>query len=153
MTIATARAEIYSVVNAVTNSGKVYDYDRLATDWGTFLNLFRTTIGGRKQILGYTIGYNGAAATDAELDPRAFRSHRFVVRGYMSLNDEKETEKTAANLAETIANALDDSATLHDGSSFYNTEPAQIEIFEARVFGDVLVHYTEIGLVVTEFVA
>ena len=68
----------------------------------------------------------------------------------MSLNDDNESEKIAANLAEDVCNALDDSNTLH-GGTYHNVSLANIDYFTTVLFGSVLCHYIEVGIEITEF--
>lgn len=150
MSEATIRAHLKSIVTAVANVGVVHDYDRWSNEWPDFLAHFKTAIGGVDQIRGWSIGYNGFEAEDIEIDPNRLRSHGFSIHGYLGLEDSLATEKTAAALAETVCNAFDDSTTLHNGATYYNTSPARL-LFEPRMFGGVLCHYIEIRLTVTEF--
>lgn len=139
MSEAIGRAAIYNAVSGVSNIGKVYDYERFVNDWSRFLDLFKTTIGSTPQIRGWMVGYAGAE-TVREFQCK-IRRHRFVVRGFLRLDDSAASEKTAATLAESVTNALDADSTVHAHS--FTTE-AQLEIFESRDFGGVLCHYAEI---------
>jgi len=150
MSVASIRTDIYTVVAAVTNIGLVYDRLRYTDEWSKYMDLFKTTVSGLAQVRGWVINYDGMSQEIAEFNPNAFRAQRFKVRGYLSLDDSAESEKTAANLAEAVCNALDDAATLH-GGTYYDASQAEIEFFEPRMFGSVLCHYIEIGVTVTEF--
>jgi hypothetical protein len=66
----------------------------------------------------------------------------------MGVYDSDESEKTAAALAELVCDTLDAATTIR-GSAFYYAEPAAL-LFEARMFGGVLCHYTQITQVVVE---
>lgn len=148
MSEATARTAVYNAVNGVTNKGVVYDYERWTSEWGAFLSLFRVTVASVQQIRGWEVCYRGFAAEP----PRTFskhreRAHRFQVRGYMGIDDSAGTEKTFAALAEAVANAIDTNATLHN---FLHVSDAEIAAFEPRLFGDVLCHYAEINVTVSE---
>ena len=150
MSVASIRTDIYTIVAAVTNIGLVYDRLRYTDEWSKYMDLFKTTVSGLTQVRGWVVSYDGMSQEVAEMSPNAFRAQRFKVRGYMSFDDSAESEKTAANLAEAVCNALDDAATLH-GGSYYDASQAEIEFFEPRMFGSVLCHYVEIGVTVTEF--
>ena len=153
MSEATLRAAIYSVVNGVTDVGIVHDYERWANEWTDFLNLFRTEIDGEQVIRGWEVVYRGFPDASERMQmqdiyPAFLRPHRFLVAGYLQSDDSEESEKTAAALAETVADALNTDATLlglvHD-----RVEPTLI--FEPRTFGGVLCHYAEIVLTLWEF--
>ena len=150
MSESTIRTAIYDTVRVVSSVGKVYDYERWTVDWSDFLDLFKSTTG---IILGWEVSYHGWEPPEpgafGDL-PEGFRSHLFMVQGYMGLDDSEESEKTFAALVETIANALDDDTTLH-GSTYYHCSMAAAPI-EHRVFGGVLCHYAAIGITVTEYV-
>lgn len=151
MTQAAARTAVYNAVNGVSDKGVAYDYERWAAEWGKFLGLFKTTVGGTDQIRGWEVCYRGFSV---ETPPRTFgkarqRTHRFQVKGYMSIDDSAETEKTFTALAEAVANAIDGDSVLH-GDSFLETGDAQIATAEPRFFNDVLCHYAEINVTVSE---
>ena len=139
------RTAIYTTLSGVTNIGKVYDYDRWAADWATFINLFKTTISGMPQIRGWEISRTGPVPNDTT----SVRSHTYTIRGYMSLDDSAATEKTFNALIEAIYDAflaapdLNYAALGHDG--------IQVDVIEARMFGSVLCHYTELRLVAHDY--
>lgn len=154
MTEATARAAIVAVLEAVSNIGQVHDYQRWATTWDAYLDLMKSSIGGNNEIRGWTVTSRSedrtgfvAGGTRAKHNSS---DHLFIIRGYVGLDDSRETEKTARALTETVMNALDDDTTIVTSGTAYNMGLAQLEVFEPRVFGDVLCHYSEIRLVVQE---
>jgi hypothetical protein len=149
MTEATIRTAIYNAVNGVSNVGKVYDYERWANEWGDFLDLFKTTIGSTTQVRGWEVGYRGFLPDEeATLLAGAWvRNHNFVVVGYLGLDDSEATEKTMSALAETVADTIEADSTL-DGLSYANVETTLL--YETRVFGGVLCHYAEIGVLIGE---
>jgi hypothetical protein len=148
MSESTIRTAIYNVVNGVTNIGKVYDYDRWAADWNTFINLFKTTIGGVDQIRGWEISRRSAGERPSEFGPVNEESHLFVVRGYMAINDAAATEKTFNALIEAVGAAFRSNQTL--SGTAHRHDFIQAEIIEARTFGSVLCHYCELALTVHE---
>jgi hypothetical protein len=151
---ATIRARIDTVISAVSNSGLVYDYERWATDWTTYLDRFKTTISSVEVIRAWTITCSaiapnmitamGSSGSDTEL------SYRFVVRGYFGLDDENASEKTAIALVEDVVIALNADSTLRAYFGAGAKPLAECTIFEPRFFGDVLCHYAEITLPIQE---
>lgn len=144
------RTAIYNAVSGVSNVGVVYDYERWAAEWSAFLDLFKTTISGTNQLRGWEVCYRGFNPGD----PREFagihlRTHAWQIRGYLALDDSAGTEKTMSALAETVANTLEDDATLA-GLSFYDVEAALV--FEPRTFGGALCHYAEVTIEVAEVI-
>lgn len=155
MTQATIRVAIKNSLDAVASIGAVHDYRRFSNEWDEFLRLFKITIDGIEQLRGWTIGYDGFASGIHEfgqLEGGNVRTHRFTIRGYLGLSDGDETEKTAATLAELVANTLDNDTTIH-GGGFYYAPRAELRTFDDRVFGSALCHYAEIIQEVSEWIA
>ena len=149
MSEATIRAAIYAAVNGVTDVGKVYDYERHATEWSDFLNLFKTNISSTDQVRGWMIGYRGIPESDGGRFSgrgRTSRTHRFQILGIMGLDDSAESEKTFAAIAEDVCDALDSDATL---GAFLGLAPATLG-FDPSPFAGVLVHAAAITFEVTE---
>lgn len=156
MSLADIRADILDVIEDLPDIGVVYDYERYTNDWARFVDLFSDTIDGIKQIRGWMIGYSGTPESEqAQFDDGTspvLRQSRWVIRGYLGLDDSRETEKTFQDLVEDVLDALDDDHTdLHDPADYFHVTPATAPIVEARVFGSVLCHYCEIVLTITEF--
>lgn len=159
MTTATAeaaiRAQLKSTIQGVSNTGVVHDYLRWAAEYSAFLDLFKTTISGKSVIRGWTItcesmpqrqdGDDGATyGTRATGNIQTFN---YRLRFYAGLDDSAATEKTILTLALNVVDALDTATTVIDSTSLIAT-PAQLEVFEPRMFGSVLCHYAEIVQVV-----
>lgn len=156
MSQADVRAIIKAEMDGVTNIGIVHDYERWAVQWPDFLDKFKTTIGATAQIRGWTIMCRGwrdevTGFRASKNEANIFREYRFVVRGFMSLNDADETEHTAIALTEAVCNRLNTSVQLHDLGRAWGYVPlCSLSIFEPRMFGNVLCHYSEIEQVVRE---
>ncbi len=151
MSIATIRAQLKTTLDTVANIGQTYAYDRYNNDWSAFLSLFKTTISGTPQIRGWAIGYEGHDAV--RLGTTAvIRSHTFVTRGFLGLDDSANTEATMAALAETVVNAYDDDTTFHGltGLALPGVDPSFMRVFELRQFHTVFCHYVEISTLVRE---
>ena len=155
MSEATIRAAIYAAVNGVTNKGLVYDYERYSNEWGTFLDLFKTTISGTPQIRGWMVGYRGIleAGNNTFIPGKTAtqRTHRFQILGVMAIDDSAGSEKTFAALAEDVCDALDSAAALHVKGTFPQAIPVTMG-FDPSPFAGVLVHAAAIVIDVTEIV-
>ena len=148
-------ADIKSKLEAVTNIGVVHDYYRYAANPSTFITLFSyTPTGGSKHIRGWEI-----TRIRAPEHKRGafFRHHVFKLTGYLSLKDANATDKTFQALIDDICEKF---RTAADGATWYyldgdngDNAPCQVEIIEPRIFGEILCHYTEIILHVTERIA
>ena len=152
----TVRAAIKTIVDGVGNEGLVYDYERWQSTWQAYLTLFKTTIDSTDQIRAWTISC--ASFTQERIEFRTegkagiLRTYQYIIRGYLGLDDSAATEKTAIALAEDVVEALDDADTIRPPTAgFYDAQPAQLRTFELRMFGDVLCHYIEIGIIIQEF--
>ena len=150
MSQAAIRTARYNAVNGVLNVGQVYDYERHATDWSDFLDLFKTTIGGIGQIRGWMVGYRGISEVEAirfaKNDKRITRTHRFQIMGIMGIDDSEETEKTFAALAEDVCDALDSDTVIN---AYQGVSPARLG-FDPSPFAGIMVHAAAITFEVTE---
>lgn len=156
MTIATIRGALKTALDTVTDVGVTHDYERWSNEYDNVLDFYDTTISGTQQLRGWEIGYRGfdSIPPDQPISmgrARHHRAHRFVVKGYLGVDDSAATEKTSANLAEDVCDAFDSDSTLHS-STYYRTSEAQIQLFEPRVHAGVLFHYVEISVIVVEAV-
>lgn len=147
MSEATVRAAIKAVLEDVTNVGEVHDYERWAADWSAYLDLLKTTIGNSDVIRGWTITCESFPQERATFGvPGSIdRTYTYKLRGYFGLDDSAASEKTAMIVVEDVVEAFDDSDLASEN------EPADLTLFEPRLFGDVLCHYAEITLVVEEY--
>ncbi len=145
------RTQIYSILNSVADIGKVYDYERWAADWTTFINLFKATIGGEDQIRGWEIGRRSAKETKVIIGVTTGgneRAHVFLLRGYLRVKDADASEKTFNALIETISTAFRSNLKLNNTVERHDF--IQAEIIDFRVFGGVLCHYAELTLTAYE---
>lgn len=162
MTQATQRTQIYNIVNGVSNIGNVYPRERWANRWAEILTLLKATVSGTDQIRAWMITCQGAPQneylTEEYVDPQGnnvvIRTFRWVIRGFVTFNDGDNTEEEALNLALAVVDSLSVASTLHDGSTYWDEQPpADLGIFELRIFGGVLCHYIEITQLLTEAVS
>lgn len=141
------RQQIFTLISGVTNIGKVYDYERWANDWGVFIQMFKTTVGGKDQVRGWEIGRKRAAARYDD-NAEETTTHEYLLRGYMGVRDADATEKTFNALIEAVRGRFRFDFTL--GGNCESAGPVSVELIETRSFGSVLCHYCELSLPVTE---
>lgn len=145
----TIRAAIKTRMEAVSNVGLVYDYQRLTTEWDNFLDLFKTTINGSQVIRGWCITCEGVTLVERETyggNTSNYAIHYpYKIRGYFGVDDTNASEKTAFALAEAVREAL----SAHISSVALDNIPS-LDTFEPRIFGDVLCHFIEISMVVVD---
>lgn len=137
------RTQIYTIISGVTNIGKVYDYERWAVDWGTFLNLYKDS-GGK--ILGWEIGRKSPITEDET----SVKKHTYSIKGYMGLKDADMTEKTFNGLIESVATAFRNNKELNGAALGHDF--IQVEVLDVRTFGSVLCHFVELTLTVYEHI-
>lgn len=150
MSEATTRAYVKSVIDGVSNVGNVHDYQRWAVKWPDYLDKFKATISGSDVIRGWTVSCQ-SFTQEYLIYPNddgkniAVRDYTYKIRAYFGLDDANASEKTAMAVVEDVIEALDANTTLHAQTEFYDeTPPAQLDLFEPRLFGGVLCHYAEI---------
>jgi hypothetical protein len=152
MSEANIRTQIYTILGNVANIGKVYDYERWAADWTTFINLFKTTIGAVDQIRGWEISRRGGPAEDIAYGVIEV-PHHFLIRGFMGVSDADATEKTFNTLIESVRTAFLTKDTLNGTCRTIRYEGKagiQVDLIESRMFGSVFCHYTELSLYLVE---
>jgi hypothetical protein len=81
------------------------------------------------------------------------RTWDWRIQGFLTFNDDQNTEETALNLSTSVVNAMNLASSLHNGNTYFGEQPpARMGIFELRLFAGVLCHYTEISQQLTEAV-
>lgn len=138
------RAQLAAMLGAVEGMGIVHEYERFAKEWSRFLDFFKAPDGS---INGWMISRQ---ATPARRDniPTIERRHKFILRGFYGLNDAAASELTFQDLVDRVQAAFDNDNTL--GGTVLDSGPAQVEIVENRVFGNLLCHCAEISIEAVE---
>ena len=154
MPLSDIRARIKTILETVSGIGVVYEYERFAKDWNKFLDLFKTDDG---KINGWMITRR---ATPSQMDGALLvnRSHRMVLRGIYGLKDDDASELVFQGIIEGIQNAVDASTFGAPGRAgvrsidpaLLGRGPLQVDLVEARQFGNVLCHWAECSLTVEE---
>src|SRR4030042_3344011 len=142
MSEAAIRTQVHSILSGVADIGKVYDYERWANDWATFINLFKTTVGGVDQIRGWEI--SRGSVKDEGKPGRFEATHSYAIKGYIGVKDSTATEKTFAALIEAIRAAFRTNWNLNGAAEYHDL--IQVPVSEPRMFGSILCHYAELTL-------
>ena len=161
MTQATQRAAINTIVSGVSNIGNVYNRERWGMTWTEVLALLKATVSGTDQIRAWMItclGHRDAWLNGEAVSPdgkvAVLRTFRWRIQGFVTFNDGDATEPAILNLATAVVDAMNGAKSLHDGTRYWDEQPpAQLDVFELRIFGGVLCHYAEITQELTEAVA
>lgn len=150
-----ARARIKTVIETVSNVGVVHDYMRWTNEWPSLVALLKTTVSGASKLRGWMITCEGAptpAANEFGPIPTARRDYRYRIRGYYALDDSAATEKTFVAQVIAVCDALDNDTTLHNANNYYDCSLSSADPIGHIMLGDVLCHYCEITITVTELI-
>lgn len=138
------RTQIFNIVSAVPDIGKVYDYERWTVDWGAFINLFKDPAG---KILGWEISRKSFKAEIMVLGGASGgSSHVYILRGFLGVKDAVATEKAINELLGSIVEAFRQGRTLN-GAGYVDSIEGMIE---TRTFGGMLCHCAELYLACRE---
>jgi len=137
-------AQIDTVLKSATGvvAANVYKYDRLSRDWNEYLSSFKDA--ANSVIHGYTIT-RANWGQEREASRSNKRATKWIIRGYYSMGSYGATEITFQGIIDNIATAFDSDPRLN--STVLTVENFDLDIFEARMFGDVLCHYAEMSLI------
>lgn len=139
------RQAIYTILKSVTDIGRVYDYDRNATDWDQFINLFKDNRSGR--ISGAEISRGNCQSVKISYIEED-STHGFIIRLYMGVNDADKTELKFNARIEAIRTAARGNHTLSGVCT--DAGPITVPVIDTRTFGSVLCHYAELHWPVNE---
>jgi len=145
MSEAAINTQIGTILSGVSGIGVVHNYQRWASTWEKFLDLFKTN---SDKINGWMITRAATPAT-VESTTHESRIHQYKIRGVYGLKDEDETESTFQALIEAICDAFRAKRTLNGTAE--DSGPLSVTVVENRMFGGVLCHYCELDLPAEEF--
>lgn len=147
MSYTTVIGQIDTTLKTATGltNAKFYKYDRLEREWGAYLSAFKDTT--NNVIHGYCIS---RVSWDEirEASRSNLRSTKWLIRGYYSLGSSGATESTFQGYIDNINTVFSADPTL--AGTVLSVENFNLDIFEARMFGDVLCHYAEMSLTTME---
>lgn len=149
MSLAQIRAALKATVLTVPQVGIVSDFEPAVTREEDLKTYFLNPA------LGYVLGWSMTRETTAARDATNesdFDEHLLVLRAYRAVDNAGASEKQLQDLVELVRTAIraEESGRWNDLVQF--VRPPQVRIFEARLFGAVLVHYCEVTVLVTEHV-
>jgi hypothetical protein len=150
MSLANIISAVGTILATTTGVGaNVHAYERWANDDVAFKNLFLS----EDKILGWTITRE---ATDCfEYVGSTLDTHAIVIRGYFSVQDSANTEKTFQDLIEAIRTTFNPNRRLRIAgvSQCHSSDRIQVRTVDHRMFGGYLCHYCELILRVREMVS
>lgn len=157
--IAAQIASIETILNTVTDVGRVWDYQKMPdAHWSEFVKAFTTTVAsyadGNTHVRGFTIQYVGEERQEETVATmgatKYWRRIKYAIRAYMTTSDANESDKVFRNLLETVANALDSRPDLIGECHYHDPVSIDVDRGMPRSFGDVMVHWAEIKLTAHE---
>lgn len=156
MAEADIRTALNTIIDNVTDSGLVYSYRPLATEWDTYLGLFKTTISGSSVIRAWTIG-SPTVTPEGFVTAGSFANYNKLHYGYEILgnfgsDNNAATEPASFLIARNVQNALISNmqTSIINGISGVINATLPVLSFDARMFGGVLCHVAVITLSISE---
>jgi hypothetical protein len=149
VSLAQIRTAILGTVNSVPNVGVVTEFEPAVVREEDLNTYFLDPDLG--YILGWSLTRESTACRDATI-LSDFEEHQLVLRAYRAVNNAGASEKQLQDLVEAVRAAIRaEEAGCWNGLVQFVGHP-QVRIFESRLFGQILVHYCELTLLVTEHV-
>jgi len=140
------RTRIKGLLLGVDGIEIVHEYRRYASNWGKLLELFKTDGG---IIHGWMISRSGVGS-ERHNSKMCDRNHTVTLTGIYGLDDAGGSELVFQRIIEDLLDAVETDKTL--GKTVQECSPAKTAIIETRMFGNVLCHYAELVVSVTEIV-
>jgi hypothetical protein len=148
MPLTTIRAQLKTLLESVTGIGRVYDYKRYSSDWGTYKQLFVKNSKVNEweiQRNALVVEPRGSQATAGKVKDTV---HNLVIRGFYAFTDDPSSEKPFDTLVDSITDLFIRNQDLNGTAEIINI-PITGEISFGQL-GDVLCHVVEIKLSVRE---
>lgn len=136
-------------LDAITNIGKVYAYQRNVVSRSGFLDMFKYGISGEDTVRGWMIRRERITASNGESFGHVARMHHMLLVGFTSIIDGDDSYADFQNLVEAVMDDLDARKDL--GLAYvldYNIEPCQLRTFGEDEVGGYLCHAAEIEFTV-----
>lgn len=149
--LAQIREAIRVRVAGIASIGKVNDYERYTQQMSELKTLYVANIGGSDQLRGWHIRRVSKSETYIDLE-RWVVINRWVIRGFMALDDQAASEKTFDNLVEAVCDVFDTTPTLIADPNYaeviLDEEQAGVQVPESGpvMFAGVLCHAARLTL-------
>lgn len=145
MSLSTIRAKIKTKLEALSGIENVYDYKRFSRDWATYKELFIKDSKVNTWEIEHPHEERKVNAGDHGVE---HVRHSFIIRGFYSLEDSLETDKTFQDLVETVCEDFRDDPTLGAVAEIVHM-PITVDYTIGRL-GDVVCHIAEIHIDITQ---
>jgi len=147
MSYVAIRDNIISQLEAVTPSiGSINDYRRHITTWEKYFREFANNGQIKEWEVTRTEVEHGVEAVQNQAGTEAlyFNRHFFLITGYVSLDDDAESEKDFQDTIELIRTRFQENDLL--GGTVVRHADLQVPTIDHLSFGGVLVHFVEMTL-------
>jgi hypothetical protein len=143
------REQTAAILAAVEGMGVVHQYQRLATTWGKFLELFRDQ---NKKINGCVITRTSISEKQNGVNEKQ-TAHMMILRFYCQVNDAEASEIVFQQMLDDARAAFKANKTLNDTCSTTHSAwtlggalGLNVKTIDNRMFGSVLCHFAEADL-------
>lgn len=145
------REQAAAILASVPGVGVVHEYQRYATSWDRFMELFRhENADGDREINGWCITRTRTEEPHSTASHNQ-RTHTFLIRGFYGLQDGAGSELVFQDVIERICDAFRAEYSLNGTAN--DTSPIQVEEVGADMMGNVLCHYCELSFTAEEILA
>ena len=141
-TLADVRAALKTALEGIAGIGIVTDYEPYFRTEAELKQFFQAAEG--EALLGWTITRERTEEKDLTTELNE-REHLMVIRGYAAMNVQAASEKAFQDLVETVCDRFR-AAQITDFDDEILADKPTVRTIEARLLGEVLVHYAEIAL-------
>jgi hypothetical protein len=152
-TSASLTTALQTAVAAIADVGIVHPRPRFTSNWSTFLDLFKGTIGGRNLIRGWMIARDSVTPADGDFSV-VEQIHNYTLTGVAGFADSDSQSQYAAlqSLCDTIIATLNAKTTLGvTGVQVNGVGPCSLESFEDMQFASTLCHVAVINVPIRVF--
>ena len=156
MSLTLIRDEYKSIMDGIDGIGVVHRYSRLAVDWAKFLEFFRYIDSSGTRILGWDITREKMTVVQPYISGEtpnrvADLQYTMLLRGLHGLQDEKATAIVFEELCDAVLKKFLPLDTLNGKA--LRTEPMTLDLYQERLIGGVLCHYSELRQMVWDRVS
>jgi len=147
MSLKTIRNTLKALLLTVDGIGVVHDYERWSANWSDLLKHYESY--GR--LNGWALSRK-ASPSEWTAMPEAERRHTIQITGIYSLNDAAASELVFQDLIEAIVDQVNRAVVADPtfGGACLTASPLEVKTVEPRMFGEVLCHYCELTITVTD---
>ena len=144
MSMSTIRAQVKTIVEAVSGIGVVHDYKRHITNWDTYKK--ENVKSGKIHLWELTVENYEKAVMGSDATERT--TYDFLIIGRYAVDDSLATEKTFQSLAALVGEAFRDKPKLENTAEVVKY-PITCE-FANEMYGNVLCHRADIKVSIRE---